>query len=210
MDIGRSFSYAFEDKNWITKVLIGGLLSIVPIVSFIPMGYALRTFRQILEGTETPLPEWDDWGGDFMRGLYITLAGLIYSIPSMILGGIGGALASTNSDVVTILSMGFSCISVIYGLALAVFLPALIITYARTDEFSAFFNFAEAWRMISKNLGNYVVAILMALAISIVASIAGTILCLIGVIFTAFLGQLMIAHIGAQFVAEDTEADVLM
>jgi len=210
VDIGRSFSYAFEDKNWITKILIGGLLSIVPIVNFIPVGYALRTFRQIIEGTETPLPEWNDWGGDFMRGLYIALAGLIYLIPAMILGGIGGALADVNSSIVAVFGLGISCVGVIYGFALAVFLPALIIIYARTDEFSGFFDFSGAWQLISKNLGNYVIAILMALAISIVASIVGTVLCLIGVIFTMFLGNLMIAHIGAQLVAEDTEADILM
>ena len=33
MDIGKAFSYVFEDEGWISKVLIGGLLIWIPIVA---------------------------------------------------------------------------------------------------------------------------------------------------------------------------------
>lgn len=32
MDVGRAITYVFQDKGWITKVLIGGVLFIIPIL----------------------------------------------------------------------------------------------------------------------------------------------------------------------------------
>jgi len=65
MDVGKAFGYVFEDKNWLIKLLIGGILLFIPVVNFIPIGYALTALRNVAEGKESPLPEWDDWGGYF-------------------------------------------------------------------------------------------------------------------------------------------------
>ena len=34
MDIGRSFSYILEDEEWWKKILIGGLLTLIPVFTF--------------------------------------------------------------------------------------------------------------------------------------------------------------------------------
>ena len=42
MDIGKSFSFVFEDKKWIEKILIGGILMLVPILgSILMLGYGM-------------------------------------------------------------------------------------------------------------------------------------------------------------------------
>ena len=94
MDIGKSFSYVFDDEDWVKKVAIGGVISIIPIVNFIAVGYSLRALKNVAEGKERPLPEWDEWGDDWVKGLMVTLAGFIYAIPLIALSIIGGVVNS--------------------------------------------------------------------------------------------------------------------
>ncbi|MGI6374681.1 MAG: DUF4013 domain-containing protein [Anaerolineae bacterium] len=81
MDIGRSFSYAFEDKDWPKKLAIGGLINIVPIFNLATMGYALRVMRASARGQEPTLPEWDRLGDDWVKGLLQWLALTILLMP---------------------------------------------------------------------------------------------------------------------------------
>ena len=37
MDIGKAFSFVFEDERWVSKVLLGGLFMIIPIVNYVMM-----------------------------------------------------------------------------------------------------------------------------------------------------------------------------
>lgn len=199
MDIGRAFTYLFEDKDWLKKVAIGGLVTLIPIVNFITLGYGIRTFKNILEGQETPLPEWDDWGGDFMRGLIPAIAYIVYGIPIWILSAIGTAIAAgSDSGGVAVVSLFFSCLSTLYGIVLWVVAPAMLIRYAKTNEFASFYAFGEIIAYIKANLREYIVAVVMMLVAGIVAGIVGGILCGIGVIFTSFIATLVSAHLLAQ------------
>jgi len=206
MDIGKSFSYVFDDKDWLKKVAIGGLLNIVPIVNLIPGGYAVRTLKNVSEGKDKPLPEWDDWGGDFMKGLMVTLASLIYAIPMFILGGLSAAVsaigsASSTSDaeaIAGVCAVGLSCLYALWGLVMGVILPAATVKYAKSGEFASFFRFSEIYRFISTNLGDYIIALLLSIVAFLVASIAGSILCGIGLLFTMFWVTLVGAHLLGQ------------
>ena len=58
MDIGRSFTYVLDDDEWWKKVLLGGLLSLIPIVGpLYAIGYVLEVISNVIGGRETPLPE---------------------------------------------------------------------------------------------------------------------------------------------------------
>ena len=206
MDIGKSFSYVFDDKDWLKKVAIGGLLNIVPIVNLIPGGYALRTLKNVSEGKEKPLPEWDDWGGDFMKGLMVFLAWLIYAIPMLILQGFSAAIsaiagASGSSDaqgVAGVCTIGLSCLYALWGLAVGIILPAAVVKYAKNGEFASFFRFGEIFRFISANLGDYIIALLLSVVAFLVSSIAGGILCGVGLLFTMFWATLVSVHLLGQ------------
>jgi len=210
MDIGRSFTYMFDDEDWLKKIAIGGVLNIIPVVNFIPMGYGLRTLNNVAAGTETPLPEWDDWGGDFTKGLMVTLAALIASIPiwavqvlSIIVAAVAG---EEGSDVAGICVAGVSCVAVLWGIAMLVYLPAAVIRYATKEEFSAFFQFSEVFAFIRDNLSDYIVAILLVLAAGVVASVVGGIACGIGALFTGFWATLVSSHLMGQLQAQAATA----
>jgi hypothetical protein len=208
MDYGKSFTYVFEDKDWLKKVAIGGLLMLVPILNLIGVGYGLRTLKAVGEGKEKPLPEWDDFGGDLVKGLLLVVAQLIYALPAIIgsvLGGVVMAVLSGESGDLTggaaVCFTGVQCLAGLWGLLVAVFFPAALIRYAEKGDFSAFFRFGEIWAVIKDNLGDYIVVLLLALVAGMIAGF-GTIACVIGVIFTAFWAVLIEMHLFGQILAK--------
>jgi hypothetical protein len=86
-----------------------------------------------------------------------------------------------------------ACLQILYGLFVGVVLPAAIGNYAAKGEFGAAFRFGEVFGLVQKNLGTY----LMVLIVSIVAGIVGAlglIACIIGVAFTAFYAYIVMGH----------------
>src|SRR5262249_1297336 len=97
MDLGRSFTYMFEDKDWVAKLAIGGgiiLLGaiffwvlLIPLISAyaLVVGYALVVIKNVYDGSPTPLPEWSNLGDFFVKGLTALVGILIWFIPVIVL-----------------------------------------------------------------------------------------------------------------------------
>jgi hypothetical protein len=213
MDIGKSFTYVFEDPNWIMKVLIGGIVGIIPIVNFAALGFMVTTLKNVADSQPQPLPEWGNFGEHFMKGLYVFVGALVYIAPILLLyccmmvipialGGAGSAAGrdagSTLAGVGSILSMCLGCLMFLLVLVVAVMFPAALTRYAMSSQLSTFWDFRGNFDLISKNLGNYIMAILIVWVAGFLASF-GMILCIIGVFFTSFWSQLVSAHVYAQF-----------
>ena len=106
MDIGKAFSFVFEDEKWVSKVLLGGLFLIIPIVNFAVIGYMLKVAQNVAQGNPRPLPEWSDFGDHFMRGLYGIAIQIVYQLPTLIVYGVffcvilaaGGAASSERAS----------------------------------------------------------------------------------------------------------------
>ncbi len=81
--------FPFDDPRWQNKALIGVLLSIGSILLFpislvlaLPLsGYSLRLMKQVIQGREPSMPEWDDWGELFTDGIKAWVVGFVYSLP---------------------------------------------------------------------------------------------------------------------------------
>ncbi|EDY84002.1 hypothetical protein VDG1235_3629 [Verrucomicrobiia bacterium DG1235] len=69
----------FSDNNWLKKCAIGGVLSIVPIVNIVALGYLYQLFIQGRSGKGISLPEWDDLKTLFLDGLRFLVIGLIFA-----------------------------------------------------------------------------------------------------------------------------------
>lgn len=212
MDIGKSFGYVFEDENWVTKVLIGGVLNLVPILNFAATGYELQVLKKVAAAEERPLPEWRDFGNLFVKGLLVTIAGLIYAIPLLLLVGVTallsalsstGASAGTSSGdalaaILAIFAFAMGFLAVVYGLLIALWLPAATVNYALLGDFGAFFRLGEIWSFVSGNLGGYIVALVVFGLASIIAVLVGGLLCFVGTAFTGFWAMLVFAHLFGQ------------
>lgn len=204
MDAGKSFSYVFQDQNWLVKILIGGILSLIPILNLAVWGYWIEAMRNVAQGRDLPLPEWgEDFGGKLIKGIVIFVIFLIYSIPILLIYGclaVLGAAAGDQEDaqsLVALLSLPLVCILFIYGLLLGIFSPAIFIQYATTGQLSSAFAFGRLFQLIGGNLGNYILAIVLGWVAGFIAFF-GIIACFVGVFFTFFWAQLVTAHLYGQ------------
>ncbi|GAB4542626.1 MAG: hypothetical protein Kow0063_34870 [Anaerolineae bacterium] len=213
MDIGYSFSYMFQDEDWIKKILIGGVVLLIPIVNFAAIGYLVQIIRNVRAGQPLPLPEWDEFGKYFMDGLWIFLIFLVWSIPIIIvacLNGIGAAAVAENDDMANafgIVSACFSCLMALWGLVVAVVSPAIMVRYAQVGEFMSGFRFGEIFGIITANVGNYIIVLLLMWVAGFIASL-GVILCVVGVIFTQFWSYLVAGNLLGQLAGQQEATEL--
>ena len=212
MDFGKAFSFTFEDPDWVKKVLLGGVISLVPILNFAATGYSLEVTRRVIHNEPRPLPEWDDIGGKLVKGLLYTVIAFVYALPILLLvclmqGGLavlGGAASSSSrsSDAAggaaAIISICFSCLMLIYGIFMGIVLPAAIGNYAAKDQFGAAFRFGDIVSLVQKNISVYLMVLVIEIAAALVASIVGSIACGIGILFTGFWSLLVIGFATGQ------------
>ncbi len=204
-DFVRPFAYVFEDPRWIPKILLGGLFmlaSIFIVGIFFVNGYLARLVRNVIEGQQHPLPEWDDLGDFFVEGFRLFAVGLVYTIPIALLVGlliIPVAIFSNVSHNETLSTLGGLSVSCMWcmifpiGLALAIWLPAAMLMVVTTGEFSAAFEFSHIARFIRANAGNYILAFVVWLVARFAAGLGLFLLC-IGVIFTGFWALVVAAY----------------
>jgi hypothetical protein len=174
MNIEKSFRFPFEDKEWISKLGLGALITMVPILNFAWSGYLVDIIRNVMNNTTEPLPTWDDLGKKFNEGLILFAAGLVYASPILILMCLPlsmmafSGLFSINSNmedlarVITdaggVLFYGLLCVFVFYAIALSVIYPAILILFSREGTFASCFKLREVFDLISKNAGPFFTA----------------------------------------------------
>lgn len=204
MDFGKAFTFMFDDPDWVSKLGIGTLVVLVGMILspvliglaavFVVMGYGLDVVRNVMDGKQYPLPEWEDWGGFLVRGLKLFGVFLIWALPfivPLIPLGIGSAMAGSESEVANIFGGLFiacgACLSVLYGLFLLLISPAIYIRLARTDRFAAAFDVAKLWAITRDNLANVIIAILLIIVAGVMAAIVaglGVVAIVIGLLVT--------------------------
>ncbi|MBD5779239.1 DUF4013 domain-containing protein [Pelagicoccus sp. NFK12] len=70
----------FSDNNWLKKCALGGVLSLIPIVNIVALGYLYQIFQQGRSEKGISLPEWEDFKGLFLDGLRFLVIGLIFAV----------------------------------------------------------------------------------------------------------------------------------
>ena len=191
MEIGKAFSFVLEDEKWVNKVLIGAVVSAIPIVNFAASGYAIDVMQNTIQDETRPLPTWDDFGRFFVRGLKWLVGLLLYLVPIIIVmclfAVLGGGLSamsnssSDGSDALSVFAGGIglvvSCLVLLYSLVVGFFIPAATARFALTDDIMQMFRFQEMLADIRRNLNGYVVAYVVMLVASLVI---GAIVSLLG------------------------------
>lgn len=86
------------------KLLIGGLLSFVPIVNIFAFGYLYRFSRKTRKAGQVSLPEWSDWRALFLDGLRFGVVWLAYwLLPIVLMSLISGLLYSIGLSAIAYL-----------------------------------------------------------------------------------------------------------
>lgn len=193
-----------DDKQWLSKLLIGVLMSILAFLilpALILQGYLVKVIRHVMGGNWDSLPEWDDWGKLLKDGFFVTVAQFIYTLPFIILMFLGmaatGGVASLSdgSDVAALATTGggliLFCLIILFAVAFLFLTPAILIQYAIKDEFSACFRLGEVADIIRNHMADILIAFLVTVVAGIVLSLLFGILAIIpclGWIAAALIG----------------------
>ncbi len=210
MDFGLAFSYVFEDEDWIKKIVITAIISIIPIVGQVALlGWSVEIARRVIRGDSTPLPDWSDFGGLLTLGVKAFVISFVFALPLMFISIPSALLDSVSSDsgeaVLTFFIFCISCFALLYGLALAFFLPAAYGELAATDDLGASFNIGKIFGHIRAAPSAYLLTFLGIIAAGILASF-GIILCFVGILFTAAYSYAVQGHLYGQAYKEATAA----
>lgn len=204
MDIGKSFSYIFEDKDWLSKVLIGSLIFLISLIltpiliGFLGFailgGYGLEVLSNVRRGHDEPLPEWrDKWGEWLVLGLKLAVVLFIWALPVLVLAipfAIGAGLAGQQGSeaIGAILALCFGCLGILWGAVIIVAQPAIYIRLAETGSISAGLQIKDIIDFTRDNIGEVLIAIIVYLLVStivpLIATLVGTLLCGVGLILT--------------------------
>ncbi|MBI3960141.1 MAG: DUF4013 domain-containing protein [Chloroflexi bacterium] len=217
MDIGRALTFFTEDERWIEKTAIGtGVLLLSTLLSFIlvgivgfiiVMGYSVRLLQNVRDGVNPVLPEWDQWGDDLSRGFKLFVVQFVWALPiiliivpitlvSVVVGNSGGDEAAGFA---ALLALCATCIAFIVAIFYMLIQPAVTIFFAENEQISDGLQIARIWDWTRSHIGEVVIVTIVYLVgsmiIGTVGSIAGVILCGIGLLVTLPLAQLMIYYL---------------
>jgi len=188
VDYVESVKRPFTD---IGKLVLGIVISIIPIVNFMFSGYLLNVAKSAMK-KDMELPKWENWGTLFVEGLLAFVIGIIYMLPVVVI--LGGLLLVGGLSVPGLITGGmlgmagvmaglgiYLVVLVIVGLVLGFLSTVALLTYAETRDFSSAFAFRD---IIKKAFtGTYIVGFIITMVI------VGVIAFIIGLI--PFIGQFL-------------------
>jgi hypothetical protein len=210
MEIGESIKYPTTDNDWIKKVVIGGILGMIPIVNFIVQGYYLKILKGSIEN-KSGMPEWEDWGNLFIKGLIVFIISIIYMlIPIIVISiSVGGAIlaaVSGGTDEAIVAAIGAAAggllIAFILMLISLLLLPMALAIYAKEESFGSAFRFGEIINRIFSNLGSYILVYLVIIVLGIIVGIITGILNIIpllGMVIAIFANFYIVAVAAKMF-----------
>ncbi len=150
MDYRNAFAFVAKDKDWLKKVIVAVLLSffsflLIPVI--ILNGYLIEVTQMVIEN-ETGLPKWSNWRRQFKKGLHLLVAVFVYISPGALI-----ALTGLSENEFLLVILGY----------IGIFMPVVIIQYARTERIKSVFNLREFWRIVNKK--QFLIVVLLGLMV---------------------------------------------
>jgi hypothetical protein len=175
--VGDSFAWPFQDPGWFSKMVVQGLIFIIPIVGWIALtGWLVLTIDNYRAGRRELPPA----GFHLERGvpLFVVLLayGIVIAIPITVLYTVGGA--GHNGAVSALAGL----INLALSLLFAFIAPSLILHTYR-GGFNGGFDVNAVWETATANTSNTVIAGLLVYVARLVGGI-GFLLCCVGALFT--------------------------
>lgn len=212
MNFGRAFTYVFEDPDWLKKVAIAALVSLIPVVGTITvLGWTLEITRRVIKGEGESLPDWSDFGAYLGKGFQALLVGLGYAAPLILimlcgliismlpamLSGNGGNSDAIGGLMAVVLFCTY-CLVALLGIGIGIVIPAAYGKLADTGELGAAFRFGEVFGLVRAAPGPFLMVLLGGIVANGIIAPLGSILCGIGVLLTVAYAMLVMAHLYGQ------------
>lgn len=206
MEFGKSFTYVFEDNDWIMKILLAAVIAFIPIIGPLAVaGWGVEITKRAIQKDPEQLPGWGDFVNYLIKGIVVILIGFVYMLPvilvqvcsngTFILGqesGEEGLMVIGN-----ILMACFGCLSFIYSILVFFLIAAAIGRYADTGEIGAAFQFGKVFATVRAAPAAYLMVLVGGFLAGMIA-LVGLIACIIGVFFTIAYANTINAHLMGQ------------
>jgi hypothetical protein len=203
LDFGRTLSFFFQDPNWVQKLLIGSLFTILSmflIGTVFVAGYAARLVRRAARGETYPLPEWDDLGGMFVEGLSVIGAYLLHLLPVMAVFGISfvplillGERDGEPSPAALLVFVPLIIVAVVLLFAVMFYFSAAFTRLAVEERFGAALEVQQNFAFLRRNAVNFLMAIVAFMVSNFIAQFGIFLFC-VGILPATFWSQCVGAY----------------
>ncbi len=190
MNFGEPFGYPL---NGIKKLVLGGLMMfpgvyLLLIPAIIAGGYLIRVAGDTVSG-KNELPEFDNWGNLFVKGIGSILISIIYGLlmiilllpailcfifafptPSYYSYSYPSYSYSPNMALI-ILAIIFFIIAFILLIVLSIMNIMACVRYGEKENVGAAFESTEIYRNFRANTGNYIIGIILCFVVSMVVEV---------------------------------------
>lgn len=176
-NVGESFSWPFSDQAWFPKMIVQGLIAIIPIIGHIALlGWLFVTVDNYRAGRRVLAPA----GFHLERGIALWAVLLVYIIVLFLPGGIVNGIG-TSSDSTGLTTLG----GLLYlaALALLIFLAPAIFLNTYRAGFSGGFDIAGIWQLATTNPTPTLLGAVMIFVANLISGL-GFIVCCVGLLFT--------------------------
>jgi hypothetical protein len=197
--LSDSVAWPSRDPHWVSKVLLNGLILLIPVVgSLVVLGWMLVALDNLRAGQPVLPPAGFSYIG---RGVNLFVVLVVYvvvllAVFGVVFGaGLGITLAASGGASVLgvlliLLGYGFVLVA---GLALFLLTPALVVATER-GGIGGGLNLPGVIRLVGADVEEALHAGLFALVASLIGSV-GAVACLVGQTFTAPYGYAVLAGV---------------
>ncbi|MBI5668368.1 MAG: DUF4013 domain-containing protein [Chloroflexi bacterium] len=215
MNIGRAFSYAFEDPEISGKLVIMAALGFVGVIT-LPLllvglvawaalaGYLVDLIRNLNDRRRYPLPRWENYGERISKGGHVLVALLVYNLPNIALVCL--VLTTSNFWNEGVLGSSLSLVTLccllplllVYNLVTWPMLALGLSRYAEENNVVVFFQFGDLFNAVRRQQNLTVQWVLVMIGVSLVFALVLAIPC-IGWLLAPALGLPVIGYLTAQY-----------
>lgn len=172
VNIERALRFPVAEQGSFVKIIVGAILSVIPIINFISLGYIYQLMSNIINERQE-MPEWGNFGEKFVRGFMVLIIGFIYMLIPLIVGAITGGGAAFRGGLGLLLGGFF--ISFIIAIVIGFLLPMALAHYVSTESFASAFDLKTIFSYISSNINNYLIAYVVIIVLCIILGIVSAI-----------------------------------
>jgi len=196
MDVGSAFTYQFKDADWFKKLIIYGLVGLIPVVGgMVLLGVVAQIIRRYINNEPELIPSLD-FGNQLTIGFQLFVVSLGYALPAIIIqlpaqiipNAIPFMSQGSDSSTTTLLTIATvitaccSGILILYNIFIGFMLPVAIAKVAMEGSIGAGFKFGEIISILKSNFVNYLIALLVTGFGGGIIIMAGFAVCVVGLL----------------------------